>query len=180
MTKLYILPSNEAEKVWRSVKKLGCLLGDSEEVTHRKKKAAAAIIYLKKVWYSRKNIKIDRKLKICNALVLPCLTYNIGTLVLTKSELNSLDAFHQKQLRDVWRNQRLTNRQVYTKCKARPIHQDMKIARRWRILGHNLRLPTDTPSQRAMHYYMEPSMGAKMFPGKPRMAIATTNNQGKH
>ena len=166
----------KSEEKWRTVKKLGCLLGDSEEVKNRKQKASAAMENLKKVWYSRKNIKIDRKLKIYNALVLPRLTYNIGTLGLTKAEIESLDAFHRKQLRQIWRNQRFTNNEIYRKCNAYPISQFMKKSR-WNILGHNLRLPIDTPSQKAMNYYMEVPKNIKAFSGRPRATIATTINK---
>ena len=161
------------DEEWRQVTKLGCKLGDSEEVANRKQKATGAMNNLKQIWYSRKHIHIKRKLKLYNALVKSQLMYNIGTLGLTKAELDSLDAFHRRQLRTVWNNHRLTNARLYQISDAQPISQEIKAAR-WRILGHNLRLPINAPSQQAMHYYMSAPQKAKAYQGRQRSTIATT------
>ena len=129
--------SKRNEEAWRNVIKLGCKLGDSEEIMNRKQKATAAMDYLKQIWYSRNHIHIKRKLNLYNTLVKPQFTNNIGTLGITKAELDSLEAFHRRLLRTLWRNHKIRNERLYAISNAQPISQEIKTAR-WRILGHHL------------------------------------------
>ena len=46
-------------------------------------------------------ISIPVRLKLYNCYVKPVLLYNSGTWGLTKSDLDGLDSFHRKQLRQV-------------------------------------------------------------------------------
>ena len=64
---------------WRSVKSLGSLLGDSQDVSRRKQLAAAAYRTLMTVWCRRLLISEKRRLRLYNAFVLPVLTHNCGT-----------------------------------------------------------------------------------------------------
>ena len=46
----------------------------------------------------------------------------------------------------------------------------------WRLFGHILRLPRDTPVNKAMEFYFEPSL-KNTFKGRPRTTIVTTINR---
>ena len=91
----------EAEE-WRTSKKLGTLLGDTEELHRRKQLAAAAFAKLKTIWSERNNkLSIKRRLRLYNAYVMPVLTYNASTWALSDTEVDEIDAFRRRQLRIV-------------------------------------------------------------------------------
>ena len=82
------------------VKKLGSLLGDTEDVIRRKQLASAAMTKINKVWIRGRKIHIKKRLKMYNTLVKPILTYNSCTWGLTKNERESMNAFHRRQSHD--------------------------------------------------------------------------------
>ena len=98
----YTLIKRETEKIkekWRNSKKVGSLLGDTEDVNRRKILASAALNKKNKIWKQKKYIKRNTKIKIYRSMIKSVLTYNCGTWGLTKAEWNKLDAFHRKQLK---------------------------------------------------------------------------------
>ena len=48
--------------------------------------------------------------------------------------------------------------------------------RRWKLLGHILRLPADCPARKAMRYYFEERIN-KIFRGRRRITIVSTLNE---
>ena len=123
----------------------------------------------KKLWMNKK-VNIQTKLKIYKSIVKPVLTYNFATLALTKNESKELDCIHRKQLRQVWNDKRIHNKQLYEKSREKPLSAEMKEAR-WRTFGHILRLPTSTPCQQSMNYYFECPPKAKKFRGRKRITL---------
>ena len=105
----------------------------------------------KKLWINKK-VNIQTKLKIYKSIVKPVLTYNFGTLALTKSETKELDCIHRKQIRHVW-NERV-NKEA-----------------RWRTFSHILRLPTSAPCPQSMNYYFECPPEEKKFRGRKRITL---------
>ena len=91
------------EEAWRKTKKLGTLLGDSEEMRRRKQLASAAFHKLDTIWHRQKHNKISlaKRFRLHNAYVMPVLTYNACTWALTQSEMDELDAFRRSQLHRV-------------------------------------------------------------------------------
>ena len=167
--------SNRDEETWRYVKKLGSLLGDSEDIANRKQLAIVAMNELSKVWIRKDRIRESLRLELYKTLVKHVLTYNCGTWGLTKKDEESLDAFHRDQLRRVvgkrWPH-RISNQKLYQRCNESPI-SNFIIRARWKLLGHILRADPRIPAFRAMLYYFQPT-AAKGFRGRPRCTIATT------
>ena len=161
---------NRGDEKWRVVKKLRSLLGDSEDVTRRKQLSYAAMNKIKKMWSGKKRGNIQRRIKVYNTLVKSLLLYNSCTWGLTKSEMESLNAHHRKQLRQIWNRKKMKNDEVYTLSKVRPISEDIREAR-WRMFGHSLRLHHDTPAQKAMEYYFTRELKLMKFQGKPRTTL---------
>ena len=90
------------------------------------------------------------------------LTYNMSSWGLTKCWEEKMDGKHRKQLRKIWNDKNKKNvdgdwRRTY-KCN---MEKD-----RWRSFGHILRLPDETPCQKAMQYYFDRPCNAKKYPGK--------------
>ena len=86
---------------WRNTKKLGSLIGVTEDIKRRKQLAAAALNKMNHVWIRKDRIKLKLRLKPYKSLIKSILTYNSGTWELTKKEEEDLDAFHRQQLRKV-------------------------------------------------------------------------------
>ena len=66
--------STRDDEKWRMKKKLGSLLGDSEDMVARKQLTTAAMTGMEKIWLRKGKIGIDKRLKLYNALVKPILT----------------------------------------------------------------------------------------------------------
>jgi len=158
---------------WRKTRKLGSLLGCEQDAIRRKQLAAAAFTTLFTVWCRRSTISERLRLRLYGAFIVPVLTYNGGTWGLTATAEERLDSFHRHQLRTLlgvrW-PQKLPNAVLYARCKAEPISTIIKRAR-WRLFGHVLRLPRDTPAAIAMDSYF--TCCDKPWKGRPRTTIAT-------
>ena len=85
-----LISSNTTNEAWRSVKVLGSLLGDEQDVQRRKQQATIAFRKMMTLWFRRNHVSESRRIRRYQAYVLPTLAYNIGTWGLTKSEFNSL------------------------------------------------------------------------------------------
>jgi exonuclease III len=163
------------EKSWRSVKKLGSLLGDREDIARRKQLATAAMNDLENVWIRNDRIKRATRLNLYNALVKPVLLYNCNTWGMSAKDASDLDAFHRQQLRRVlgirW-PQTIRNTILYETCNSSPISAYIT-RQRWKLFGHILRANSENPASRAMDFFFEPT-SAKGFRGRPRTTIVTT------
>lgn len=84
---------NKTDETWRETKKLGTMLGDSEELKRRKQLAATAFKNLSKLWENRRRNKLsrERKFQLYNAYITLLLTNNACTWALTDAELNELE-----------------------------------------------------------------------------------------
>ena len=139
----------KSDEKWRKVKKLGSLLGDSEDMKERKRLASAALNDMSKIWLRGKKISLKKRVQLYNSLVKPILLYNCGTWGITKAEEKNLDAFHRNQIRKICKNSRLKNRQIYEICKSAPVSHEIRKAR-FSLFGHILRMDLTSPAQLAM------------------------------
>ena len=160
------------------VKKLGSLLGDTEEVIRRKQLASAAMSKMYKVWIRGRKVHIKKRLKLYNTLK-PILTYNSCTWGLTKTETESLNAFHRRQLRKIWKfnwKSKIRNEKIYEICNCSLISNGIKTST-WNMFGHSLRMNRETPAWKAMIYYFESRYSEKKFRGRRRTTLVTVLNE---
>ena len=68
-----LIRTKKDEEEWRNVKKLGSLLGDTEDVMNRKQQATVAMHKVDKVWIRHHKIFTPVGLKLCNCYVKPFL-----------------------------------------------------------------------------------------------------------
>ena len=88
-----------------------------------------------------------------------------------KNESEILNRIHRKQLRRISPNHwKMSNKDLYEKCNERELTKDMKEAR-WRTFGHILRLPEDTPCQKAMQWYFEKPQYSRKYRGNQRQTL---------
>ena len=90
-------------------------------------------------------------------LSVPVLIYNSGTWGLTQRAEQSLDSFHRRQLRTLlgikW-PQRIRNSALYERCQCESLSSLIR-KNRWRLFGHILRLPDNTPAKLSMIHYFK-------------------------
>ena len=169
-----IVRKERKDEKWRTVKKLGSLLGNSEDIA-RRKLSMVSLKDMNKVWIRNDHIKQKLKLKLYQALVKPVLTYNSRTWGLTKTQGDHLDSFHRQQLRQVLNIKyppRISNKSLYTISKENMFSLDILTAR-WKLFGHVLRSSNDIPANKAMGYYFD-NINVKQFKGRPRTTLPTT------
>ena len=162
---------------WRLAKKLGTLLGDSEDIARRKQLACASMKSTKQLWTRRKLTKLNTKLKLHRTLVKSVLTYNLKTCGFTEYDRKKLDSFHRRQLKRIlgisWPNT-IRTRTLYKKTKSKPLSIEITEAR-WQYLGHVLQMDANAPARRAMAWYFVQEGPSKQR-GRKRMTIVETIN----
>ena len=172
------IKKNDIEERWRSTKKLGSLLGESEDITRRKQLATAALNKINYIWIRKDKIKQKLRLRLYKTIVKPILMYNSGTWGLTTKEEDNLDAFHRKQVRKVLNVKypvTMRNNILYKESEENIISLDI-LKNRWKLFGHTLRLNENTPAQKAMKYYFTKTTKGK-FRGRPRITLPRKLNE---
>ena len=161
---------SDSKKEWKSVKKLGSLLNEEEDIKRRMQLATVQFAKLSNIWKT-KGIALKTRLRLYNALIIPIITYNAGTWGLTSAQSNKIDVYHRKQLREVlrikWPN-KISNDKLYDICNVvEPL--STKIARlRWSLFGHILRLNDEVPAKKAMFLYCKQEKGKR---GRPKTTL---------
>ena len=116
--------SSRTDEHWRNVKKLGSLLGDTEDVLRRKNLARAALSRMWKLWINRNRLSESLRIRLYNAYIKPVLLYNCGTWGITDTVLKGLESFHRSQLRrilGIYYPDHLSNKDVYSRCMCHPL-----------------------------------------------------------
>lgn len=112
------------------------------EITNRIAKASAAFGLLSHTLWNKHGIKLQTKIKVYNAAIVPCLLYGSGTWTLYKRQIRQLDSFHMKCLRRIcgikWQ-QRIPNTEVLEKCGTTGI-EAIILQNQLRWAGHVVRM----------------------------------------
>lgn len=123
-----------------------------KELKYRKSQAANSFNAMHKIWLRGTPITTETKIRLYNSCVKSRLLYNAGATTYTQVQMDQLDAFHRSQLRrllGIYYPRHIGNRELYEQTKTEPISIEV-LRLRWTALGHNLRLPKETPANRAM------------------------------
>ncbi len=158
------------DESWRNTKKLGTLLGDSEEMTRRKQLAAASFKNLTRLWTGKRNeLSTGKKLRLYDAYITPVLTYIACTWALTEAEMNELEAFRRRQLRRILGirySRRISNTKLYERCNMTELGPDIR---------GTLRMTDDTRAKKAMIHYFDETTSS--FLGRPRHTLPLVINK---
>ena len=169
----------QKDEKWRDVIKLGSKIGDKEDIKRRKDLATAAMKNNSIIWKKKWTASMKKRLQLYSSLVQSILLYNCGTWGLSKSDERKLDSFHRRQQRQVigvkWPH-KISNKKLYKLTNTQEISKTIA-ERRWKLLGHILRLHPDTPARKAMQFYFEKRKTTKNFRGRPRTTLITTINR---
>ena len=168
---------NKRNEKWRKTKKLGSLLGDAEDISRRKQLSTVALNNMNKIWNNKKYTPRKRRIQLYGSLVKSILLYNCSTWGISKTTQKKINSFHRKQLRRVinvkWPH-KISSKKLYEVTNTRPLSIDIT-ERRWKMLGHVLRMNKDSPARKAMKFYFE-KRSNKKFLGRKRTTIVTTIN----
>lgn len=140
---------------WRKVKHLGSLLDSSKDIELRIARANAAFASLNNIWRRKNLVRLEKRLHLFQAFVMPHLTYNIGAQAMNKSFEERLDIAHRKMVRRVlgiFYPNRISNENLYRISKQQPISATAKQSR-WRLFGHLLRQDEQTPANKITKAY---------------------------
>ena len=116
-------------EVWRTTKKLGSSLGDTEGVTHRKQLVFVAFCQMWTLWLRHKIF-----MKHCTSKCTIVSLY-LSSLA-TRTDSACLESFHHTQLKQLlgirW-PQNISNKALYRRCQCEPLSNKM-IEARWEII----------------------------------------------
>ena len=97
---------------------------------------------------------------------------------MSKDDPKKLNNFQRRQLKKVtgiqWPH-KISNNELYKITGTKPLSITMT-ERRWKLLGHILRLPADCPARKTVRYYFEERTN-KIFRGRRRTTIVSTLNE---
>ena len=115
----------------------------TSEIHNRIGQAAAAFASLKWCLWKRTNISIKTKTRLFRSLILPILLYGSETWTLLKQDLNKLEVFHMRCLRQILRvsiRDHLRNDIIRARCEQQPTIEEQLQKRRLRWFGHVCRM----------------------------------------
>ena len=178
-TELTILKRKESkvDEDWRLTKKVGSLLGDTEDIERRKALSNVALNKLFNIWIRKDKIKLKTRIRLYKTLVKSVLIYNCGTWGVTQAEEERLNAFHRKQLKrimGIFYPTKISNKALYKKAGEKPLSDTMRRAR-WRLFGHILRRNSNIPANVAMQFYFKDQSSG--FRGRPRTTLPVVLNK---
>ena len=123
------------------------------EVKARLSKASQAFGMLKSTWKSGR-ISLKTKLRLFESNVVSTLLYGSESWKMTKTIERKLEVFQRRCLRRIlmvfWPNT-ISNEDLYARTSSSPITPQIR-RRRWRWIGHVLRLPTDAIARVALRW----------------------------
>ena len=95
-----------------------------------------------------KDISLQIRLRIFQALIAPVFLYNSEIWTFTKKEILKIDTFQRNLLRQVIRNRKIKNTKLYNICQTKQWSLTIQ-ERRLKWFGHLQRLPEDSPARLA-------------------------------
>ena len=124
-----------------------------DEVTARTAKASVAFCRLRTNVWERNGIRLDTKLKVYKAVVLPTLLYACETWTVYQRHAKKLNHFHLSCLRKLlkirWQD-KIPDTEVLKKAKMQSVHTLLKLAQlRW--TGHVTRMPDERLPKKVLY-----------------------------
>ena len=139
--------------------------GGAEDIQNRICKSRVSFMKLKQIWNSRK-LTMNTKLKLYKSLVLSVLLYGSETWKTNECDNKKLDTFHFTCLRRILQIRWpyiISNDELVSRTNSKRISQEVK-ERRWRWIGHVLRMKEDNHCVTALSWAPE----GKRKVGRPK------------
>ena len=146
-------------------KLLGSYMCSSYDIHQRCILGNLAFQNYRNIWLQGVTISLSRLIQVYEAMVVSIIMYNCASWAVPNDILNKLDICHRKHLRQILKIKypnRISNVKLYTICSTKPLSARVKIAR-WRMFGHVLRSPENTPAALALHFAV---VGSSIYKGR--------------
>ena len=128
-----------------------------DEVTARIAKASVAFGRLRANVWERKGIKLDTKLKVYKAVVLPTLLYACETWTVYMRHTKRLN---QRKLLKIKRQDKIPDTEVLKKAGMQSLHTVLKLAQlRW--TGHVMRMPDERLPKKVFYGELQEGMRSR-------------------
>ena len=129
----------------------------NDEITARTAKASVAFGRLRTNVWERNGIRLDTKLKVCKAVVLPTLLYACETWTVCQRHAKKLHHFHLSCLRELlkvrWQD-KIPDTKVLKKAKMQIVHTLLKLAQlRWTV--HVTRMPDERLPKKVLYVELQ-------------------------
>jgi len=155
----------EENEPWRKTKLLGSYMCSEYDIRQKCILGNLAFNNYKEVWLQGKRISLPTLIKVYNAMVTSVMMYNCSSWAATQAVLNHLDICHRKHLRAIlnirW-PRTITNDKLYEICNTEKLSERVTRSR-WKMLGHILRSPNNSPAAQSLSFAIE---GSKIHPGR--------------
>jgi len=162
---------------WRTTRKLGARIGESEDMHRRANQAAGMYASMDKLWRQHRLVNVKIRMQMFRNYVEPCFTYACGTWGTTKKERNWFEAQHRRLLKKAIGMQypkKISNKALHNVTGVPPLR--LTVTReRWRLFRQCLRLPPNAPAQQAMDMYVNPP--GKASAGRPKLMLPYSLHQ---
>ena len=137
-----------------------------DEVNARIAKASAAFGRVRGCVWDRSGIRLDTKLKVYKAVVLPTLLHACKTWAVYQRHAKKLNHFHtsclRKPLKIKWQD-RVPETEVLKRAKMQSVHTLLKLAQ-LRYAGHVIRMPEERLPKKILYGQLE--MGKRSYGGQ--------------
>ena len=164
--------SSKGDDSWKKVVLLGSLLDTESDVTRRKTLASAAWNKYACI-LTNKDLPLLLRIKYFEAFVTSIFLYQCGTWTLTTKTNTSIDTFQRSFLRrivGIYYPKTIRNTELYAITCQRPWSETCK-QRRLTLFGHTCRLPSNSPSRKALEEALKP---AKRLVGGQKLTLLKT------
>ncbi len=167
--------SRGGDSKWQECKFLGSLLGNKQDISRRKQLACGAFCENKAALCSPK-VSLAIRIRVFVALISSIFLYNSELWSLSQADNRKIDTFQRSFLRQIIRNPRISNQELYKTCKIEPWSVTIK-RRRLTWFGHLNRLPDDSPAKQAFVEIRKPYK--RVRGGQPTTWLSTVTKDFK-
>ena len=115
-------------------------------------------------------ISFKLRIRVFQALISSIFLYNSELWSLSKAQNNKMDVFQRMFLRQIVRNRKISNNEIYKLCNIEPWSNEIK-RRRLKWFGHLVRLPENVPAKQALAEARKPYQ--KISGGQPTTWLST-------
>ena len=158
---------------WRKSQLLGSHMCSIYDINQRCIKGNIAFNSYKNVWLQGRRINIRKLIQIYEAMVVSVIMYNCSSWAATKDTLEKLDVCHRNHLRQILNIKYptiISNKKLYEICRTKPLSQRVKLSR-WRMLGHILRSPENSPAALSLYFAVAGCPNLKGRRGRHRINL---------
>ena len=157
------------DQSWTKYRFLGSLLGNKEDINRRKQLACETFNIYKPALCSNK-ISFKLRIRVLQTLIPSTFLYNSELWCLSKAQNNKLGVFQIIFSRQIIRNRKISNSEIYRLCNIEPWSNEIK-HRSFKWFGHLVRLPETAPAKQTLAEARKPFK--KLSGGQPTTWLST-------